>query len=480
MKLDPVARGFIAAGLGVVLLASCTRADIPFLHAAKAPRETPAASTPAPASAGAALPDFSVLVDRYGPAVVNIRVTETARAAALQAPNADDPIQQFFRHLIPVPHSLPMIGTGSGFIVSSDGVILTNAHVVDGASRVIVRLTNGREYKAHVVGADRRSDVAVLKIDARNLPAVRLGDSSEVKVGQWVVAIGSPYGFDNTVTSGILSAKARSLGGDTYVPFLQTDAPVNPGSSGGPLFDLRGDVVGINSQIYSRSGGYQGLSFAIPIEVAVKVKDALLAHGHVDHGRLGITVQRIDQGLADSFGLEAPGGVLVSAVDPNGPGAKAGLKQGDIIQKVNGHDVGASHPLPDVIAELTPGTRVALHVWRNDAPLDINATLGRSQDESMVETAAVARHHDRLGVVARPLTADEQSEVGVRGGLVVTEAGGPAAAAGIGPGDVILGVNGIPVSSVRQLHDRIAGAGKHVALLIRHEDATMYVPIDLG
>ena len=257
-----------------------------------------------------------------------------------------------------------------------DGVILTSAHVVGGASRVIVRLTSGREYKARVIGADKESDVAVLKIDARAPPDGQARDSNEINVGQWVIAIGSPYGFDNTVTAGILSANARTLG-DTYVPFLQTDAPVNPGSSGGPLFDLKGDVIGINPQIYSRSGGYQGLSFAIPIEVAEKVKDQVLAHGHVEHGRLGIAVQRVNQRLADAFQWKNTSGAVVSAVDPNGPAAKAGLEPGDVILALDGRSVGRSNPLPSAVAELAPGTRVKLRVWRHGAPVDFAATLGR-------------------------------------------------------------------------------------------------------
>src|SRR5512143_1499120 len=338
MTFHSIARSLTVAALAAVLATGCSRADLlPLLHlnAGGAAAATPPAVAPADSARTpvAALPDFSALVDKYGPAVVNVRVTEMP-AESKQTPqpprgmSPDDPLWQFFRHFqAPVPNT-PVMGVGSGFIVSPDGMILTNQHVVDNAKTVTVRLTDGREFKAKVVGTDKRSDVAVIKIAATDLPTVTLGDSSKVKVGSWVVAIGSPYGFDNTVTAGIVSAKARSLGEESYVPFLQTDVPLNPGSSGGPLFDLNGDVVGINAQIYSRSGGFQGLSFAIPINIALEVEQQLVKSGHVTYGRLGVTIQAINQSLADSFGLKSPKGVLVSAVEPDSPAAKAGLQPG--------------------------------------------------------------------------------------------------------------------------------------------------------
>src|SRR3569833_646703 len=319
-----------------------------------------------------ALPDFSPLVEKYGPAVVNVEVVEKAQPqSGPQGLSPNDPFYDFFRRFgIPTPdqgqrgNAPPARGAGSGFIVSADGYILTNTHVVGNADEVTVRLTDRREFPAKVVGADERTDVAVIKINAANLPTVKLGDPSKVRPGQWVLAIGSPFGFENSATAGIISATSRSLPSDNYVPFIQTDVAVNPGNSGGPLFNLQGEVIGINSQIFSRTGGYMGLSFAIPIDVAMDVRDQLVKTGHVTRGRIGVTIQSIDGQLADSFGLDRPRGALVTTVIKDGPSAKAGIQPGDVILTVNDHVVETSSELPAVVARIKPGNDANLTVWR--------------------------------------------------------------------------------------------------------------------
>ncbi|MEX3556210.1 MAG: Do family serine endopeptidase, partial [Burkholderia gladioli] len=371
----------------------------------------------------------------------------------------------------------PSTSLGSGFIVSPDGYILTNAHVIDGANVVTVKLTDKREYRAKVIGADKQSDVAVLKIDASGLPTVKIGDPQQSKVGQWVVAIGSPYGFDNTVTSGIISAKSRALPDENYTPFIQTDVPVNPGNSGGPLFNLQGEVIGINSMIFSQTGGFQGLSFAIPINEAIKVKDELVKTGHVSRGRLGVAVQGLDQTLASSFGLQKPDGALVSSVDPKGPAAKAGLQPGDVILSVNGTPVQDSTMLPGQIASLKPGTKADLQIWRDKARKDVTVTLTSLADNQQV---AGNDEQGRLGVAVRQLSPQERAGSSLTHGLVVQQATGPAANAGIQPGDVILAVNGRPVSSPEQLRDAVKNAGNSLALLIQRDDAQIFVPVDLS
>ncbi len=352
-------------------------------------------------------------------------------AAARNLPiDPSDPFYQFFKHFYGgVPGmggdgsggsggaDRSSEGLGSGFIVSPDGYILTNAHVVDGANVVTVKLTDKREYRAKVVGADKQSDVAVLKIDAKNLPTVKIGDPNGSKVGQWVVAIGSPYGFDNTVTSGIISAKSRALPNENYTPFIQTDVPVNPGNSGGPLFNLQGEVIGINSMIYSQTGGFQGLSFAIPINEAIKVKDALVKTGHVDRGRLGVTVQAMNQTLANSFGMKTPQGALVSSVEAGGPAAKAGLQPGDVITALNGVPVTDSTSLPSQVAGLTPGSSAKVQVWRDKGTKDLNVKIGALSDTKVASAggsngdSGAAARDTRLGVAVRPLTPEEKRTV---------------------------------------------------------------------
>jgi len=433
------------------------------------------------------MPDFSSIVAKYGPAVVNISVEGTTKTSGVMSspfPGLDpnDPFYQFFRHFqFQVPQGeVPTRGLGSGFIIAPNGIILTNAHVVAGADEVTVKLTDKREFKAKVLGMDKPTDIAVLRIKADNLPTVRLGDPSQTPVGAWVLAIGSPFGFDNSATAGIVSAKSRSLD-EGYVPFIQTDVAVNPGNSGGPLFNEDGEVIGINSQIYSRSGGYQGLSFAIPINVAMKVEQQIVAHGKVERGLLGVTIQDVNQSLADAFGLKKPVGALISSVQDDGPAAKAHLKPGDVILALNGTKITSSNQLPPLVGSLKPGTVVSLKVWRKGETRDIKVTLGNFNAGKL----ASANDHQsaspaRLGVAVRPLTSQERHEVGVVGGLLIENVSGAAARAGIQPGDVILSLNGQQISSVAQLRTLVAKAGKHVALLIHRNNATIFVPVDLG
>jgi len=459
MRLHPL-RAALAAALIPAFVAGCST------------------STAAPAPVGAAAatqtvvtPDFTRLVREAGPAVVNIQVT---KQAVSQAPvDENDPLYPFFRHFqVPVPEQAPMRGIGSGFIVSPDGYILTNAHVVDGAKEVQVKLTDRREFTAKVVGTDPKSDVALVKIDATGLPVVHIGESKHIKVGQWVAAVGSPFGFENTVTAGIVSATSRALPGDSYVPFIQTDVAVNPGNSGGPLFDVNGNVIGINSQIYSQSGGYMGLSFAIPIDVAMHVEKELQAQGHVTRGRIGVAVQSVNQSLAQSFGLPKPEGALVSSVDENAPAAKAGIKPGDVILAWNGTPIDVSTSLPALVADTPPGKQAQVKVWRDGSERTLGITVGRMPQEktASAETSAPAANTGKLGLAVH----EDES------GIVVDQATGPAAAAGLRPGDTIVAVNNHNVKSVEELKDFVEQAGKHVALLVQREDARHYVPIDLG
>jgi serine protease Do len=481
MKRKSLVASLIAAGL-------IGSAAIGYTAGGNGPLAAPAVTSPpvAESTASSSLPAFGWIAAKYGPAVVNVSVTGTARATdeTPQMPqlSPDDPFYQFFKRFqTPMPRGeVPMHGLGSGFIVSSDGVILTNAHVVDGAKEVQVKLTDRREFPAKVIGVDRQSDVAVIKIDARDLPTVKIGSADDLKVGEWVLAIGSPFGFENTVTQGIVSAKSRSLPSDTYVPFIQTDVPVNPGNSGGPLFNTKGEVVGINSQIFSHSGAYEGLSFAIPIDIATHVQQQIVATGHVTRGHLGVTVQEVTQSLADSFGLKQPEGALVGSVEPGGPAAKAGLRSGDVILKFNGTPVTSSNQLPLQVADLKPGTVANVQVWRHGSTRNLEVTLGTLSDNIVAEAGSATQDHGRLGLSVRPLTPDERQQSGDASGLMVEQASGAAAAAGIQPGDVIIAMNGTPVKSAAQLRELVKRAGKHVALLVQRNAAELYVPLDLS
>jgi serine protease Do len=437
-----------------------------------------------PAGRVTGLPDFSGLVAENGAAVVNISVVQKAQKAGNWADQGegDDPLSQFFHHYqTPNPeHAPPQKGIGSGFIVSADGYVLTNAHVVADASEVTVKLTDRREFVAKVIGVDKRSDVALIKIAATGLPVVHIGDSSRLRPGQWVIAIGSPFGFANSVTAGVVSATARPLD-ENYVPFIQTDAAVNPGNSGGPLFNVDGQVIGINAQIYSRTGGYMGMSFAIPIDLAMNVEHQLLTKGKVSRSRIGVAVQQIDQKLATTFGLGTPHGALISSVDPKGPSEGAGLKPGDVITSVNGHNIDQQFELPTVIAEIPPGNEAHLGIWRDHKAIEVNVKTALLDDEP-VQTARndSVDGGGKLGLALRPLDPKEQQELHTRGRLLVEDVSGPALAAGLQAGDVVLGVNGSGVSSVAELKREVARAGHSVAILVQREDAQLYFPVDIG
>jgi serine protease Do len=345
---------------------------------------------------------------------------------------------------------------------------------------VTVKLSDHREFKAKVLGADRSSDIAVLKIDAHGLPTVQLGDSDQIGVGDYVLAIGEPFGLEETATAGIVSAKGRSLPGEGYVPFIQTDAAVNPGNSGGPLFDANGAVVGINAQIYTTSGGYQGVSFAIPINLAVQVKDQIVKTGKVDHARLGVEVQTLDQSLADSFKLPSPNGALIAKVEPDSAAARAGLKVGDVILKVDGKPIVDAGQLSARIGAEVPGTKSTLDVWRDGKALSMSVTIGSAAAETTADAGGNANAPGRLGLALRPLNPQEREQAGVAGGLVVEEAQGRAAEAGIQPGDVVLSVDGTPVQSVEQLRKMVREHDKQIALLIQRGEVRLFVPVGLG
>ena len=439
------------------------------------------------ASATLQLPDFTTLVERNGAAVVNISTVQKVKTAGTQMPfQPGDPFYEFFRRFQPPgeqqgeSRGQPVMGVGSGFIVSADGYILTNAHVVADATEVTVKLTDKREFKAKVIGSDRRTDVALLKVDASGLPAVTIGDPSRLKVGQWVAAIGSPFGLENTVTAGIVSAKSRSLPDGTYVPFIQTDVAINPGNSGGPLFNLNGEVVGINSQIYSRSGGYMGLSFAIPIDVAMNVSGQLQKTGKASHGRIGVAIQPLTRDLAESFGLDKPRGALVSNVEAGGPADRAGLQSGDILLAINGRDVAESSDVPRMIGEMRPGETAKIKIWRKGAAREVSAVIGEAPADRVASAAPeAAPDSGKLGLALRKFTPEERKEAKFDG-LVVEGATGPAAEAGIRQGDVLLAFNGEKVTSIEQLRKLVEKAKGKAAVLVQRDDARIYVPIRIG
>ncbi|MDB6089513.1 MAG: putative protease Do [Gammaproteobacteria bacterium] len=482
-----------------IALAACSGKSSAQSSRPQIPQAPPPAVSSGAENIVRALPDFSPLVEKYGPAVVNVEVVEksqpTGGAPGGLSPN--DPFYDFFRRFgIPGPDQQqprgaqpPVRGAGSGFIVSADGYILTNTHVVANADEVTVRLTDRREFPAKVIGADERTDVAVIKITASNLPTVKLGDPTKIKPGQWVLAIGSPFGFENSATAGIISATARSLPSDSsYVPFIQTDVAVNPGNSGGPLFNMSGEVIGINSQIFSRTGGYMGVSFAIPIDVARNVEDQLVKTGHVVRGRIGVTIQDVNSQLAESFGLDRPRGALVSSVEKDGPAAKAGLQPGDVILSVNGHPIERYGELSGAIAAMKPGTDATLQVWRGGKQQTVNVKVAELKEQAQTASANPNakpgnRQSDqaaRLGLTVRPLEPQEKAQVKTTGNLVVEEVAGPASAAGVQPGDIILGINGKRVKTVKELQDAATSSGKNVALLIQREEAQIFVPLRIN
>jgi serine protease Do len=459
---------------------------------AAAPADAPAVAgeSPAPALGPVQAPNYRAIVRQWGPAVVGITVDGTRHAEGGETmgeeSGGDERFFQFFRGLpgfqphFAHPENQPFRGQGSGFIVSTDGLILTNAHVVRDAQHVTVKFADRREFDAQVLGADPATDIAVLRVKASGLTPVHFGDPRALQVGDYVLAIGTPFGFDQSATAGIVSAKARSLPGDAYVPFIQTDAAVNPGNSGGPLFDAGGNVVGINAQIYTQTGGYQGLSFAIPIDVALHAKDQIVATGHASHARLGVMIQDLNQSLAESFGLSRPDGALVSSVDTDSPAASGGIKPGDVITQIDGTPIERGSDLSNRIGLKTPGTLVSLKVWRDHALRDVDVKLAAAQAPAQEASAGDGASQGRLGLSLRPLTKDERNSAGVDHGLVVEEVRGPAARAGLQPGDLVLGVNGQPATSIEQLRSVARGPSKSVALLIQRDGQTIFVPLQLG
>ena len=447
------------------------------------------------------LPDFTELVERVGPSVVNIRTLERSSSRGSGGNSGIDPsMEEFFRRFgIPLPggrgtprppgggdEEPQQRGVGSGFILSSDGFVMTNAHVVDGADELIVTLTDKREFKAKVIGADKRTDVAVVKIDATGLPAVKLGDVGRLKVGEWVMAIGSPFGLENSVTAGIVSAKARDTG--DYVPFIQTDVAINPGNSGGPLINLRGEVVGINSQIYSRSGGFMGISFAIPIDEASRVAEQLRASGRVVRGRIGVRIGPVTKEVAESIGLGKPAGALVSSAEAGGPAEKAGVEAGDIITKVDGKAVDRSGDLPRIIGSAKPGSKVVLQVFRRGGYRDISVTVAELEPDAPARAAApdssgpAAASKSALGLTVTELTDAQKRELKLRGGVRVESVEGAGARAGLREGDVILALDNTEISDVKQFMSVAQRVEKSraVSVMVRRGEWVNYLVIRPG
>jgi len=430
------------------------------------------------------LPDFTELVDQVGPSVVNIRTVERSRGASAGG-GPDEQMLEFFRRFgIPLPPNAPRQqrpdrgeeevprGVGSGFIVSADGFVMTNAHVIEGADEVIVTLTDKREFKARIVGSDRRTDVAVVKIEATGLPSVKLGDATRVRVGEWVMAIGSPFGLENTVTAGIVSAKQRDTG--DYLPFIQTDVAINPGNSGGPLINMRGEVIGINSQIYSRSGGFQGISFAIPIDEAVRVADQLRSSGRVTRGRIGVQIGEVNKEVAEAIGLGRPQGALVRGVEAGAPAQKAGIEAGDIILKFDGKAIEKSSDLPRLVGNTKPGSRATVTVLRRGSQRDLSVTVAELEPERPARRTQGQEQRppsgaqvQTLGLTVSELTEALKSELKLRGGVRVEAADGVGARAGLREGDVIVAVGNVEVNNVRDFEQAIARADKSKPIVVQ-------------
>ncbi len=441
------------------------------------------------------LPDFTGLVEQYGAAVVNISTIQTQQISGGQIfpeiPNLpeDSPFYDFFRrHMQPfsAPRKFESRSLGSGFIISKDGYILTNAHVVESANEITVKLNDKREFNAQVIGTDRKTDIALIKIDAKDLPAVTQGDPENLKVGEWVIAIGSPFGFENSVTAGIVSAKGRSLAQENYVPFIQTDVAINPGNSGGPLFNMKGEVVGINSQIYSRTGGFMGLSFAIPINVATEIADQLKEHGKVSRGKIGVMIQEVTEELAESFGLSKATGALVVSVEKGGPADKAGIEVRDIILEFNGKTITNSSDLPRIVGNTKPKTEVPTQVWRKNSTKTFTVLVGEmpieDKNERIQKQGKAPDKSNRLGLALSELTDKQKKQLGLDGGLFVEEVQpGAASRVGIRAGDIILGLNSQDIKNVKQFNhmlDKIS-KGKNIALLIKRGDMTTFITMKL-
>ena len=431
------------------------------------------------------LPDFVQLVEKYGKGVVNISTVREARVVEGADPfGFDERHAEIFRRFgFPFPfgggprQEPERRGTGSGFIISADGLILTNHHVVDGADEIKVRLTDNREFTGKVLGSDAKTDIAVVKIEAKDLPYLTMGNSDELKVGEWVAAVGSPFGLDNTVTSGIVSAKSRKLPSDQYVPFIQTDVAVNPGNSGGPLFNMKGEVVGINSQIFSTSGGFMGLSFAIPSNLAMQIKDQLVKNGKVTRGRIGVVIQSVTQDLAESFGMKAPKGAIVSQVEKDGPAAKAGLQEGDIITAVNGKAIDDSVDMPVIIGSMAPGSIAKLSIIRNNKDMTLDVKVEEAPNESASSNASKTAAANKLGVTVRPLNDEEKAKAETEG-LLVTESTGAARKAGIREGDIIVNVNGVKIKKTDDLA-RVLEKNKNLRVLVQRRDGRIFIPVRL-
>ena len=451
------------------------------------------------------LPDFTELAEKHGQEVVNISVTQTMHGgggqAAMPFPGMpdDEDIPEFFKRFgIPGMPGMPGQGDpnggqdyksqslGSGFIIGADGYILTNAHVVNDADEVLVKLFDKREFKAKIIGVDKRTDVALIKIDATNLPKANIGDPAALKVGEWVAAIGSPFGLENTMTAGIVSAKGRALPQENFVPFIQTDVAINPGNSGGPLYNLRGEVVGINSQIYSRSGGSMGLSFSIPIDVAIDVSNQLKANGKITRGWLGVAIQELTKELAESFGMKNNNGALIAGVEKSGPAEKGGLLAGDVITKFDGKAITTSGDLPRVVGATKPGKTVPVEILRKGTVKTINIAVGETpndpNDAAPAAKPAPKAEANKIGLTLKELTPAQKKKLNGKNGLLVIDSTGAAAQAGIRRGDVILGLNNSESQSVELFNKQInsVAAGKTVAVLVLRGESTLYVPIKVS
>jgi serine protease Do len=513
---------FMAAALAACLPCAISTA---FAAASVVPTAPPAPAAP---GGSASLPDFTGLVDKVGPSVVNIRTTSrvssTSDLKGLPPGMDNGDMSEFFRRFfgIPMPGTTPRggnggnggggdsdqdggsggnraappdsgqdspdsseqnSGVGSGFILSADGYVMTNAHVVDDADTIYVTLTDKREFKAKLIGVDERTDVAVVKIQATSLPAITIGDSNKVRVGEWVVAIGSPFGLDNTVTAGIVSAKGRDTG--DYLPFIQTDVAVNPGNSGGPLINMAGEVIGINSQIYSRTGGFMGISFAIPIDEAIRVADQLKTTGKVVRGRIAVAIGEVTKEVADSLGLPKAQGALVSSVEPGGPADKAGIQPGDIILKYSGHDVVTATDLPRMVGDTKPGTKTSITVWRKGESHDLSITIAEMQPDKVAKAepkkapVPKERPSNALGIAVSDIPADQKKALKVTNGVVVDAVEGPAARAGFQKGDIVLRVGDTDITSAKQFEAVVQNVdpSKMVAVLVRRGDNTQFVPL---
>jgi len=527
MTIFPLRKWYAALVLAACLpfaphMASAAATNLPANTPANPPANAPANSpAKSPATAPANLPDFTGLVDKVGPSVVNIRTTTrvSAEPGGNVAPGMDNgDMSEFFRRFFgiplpqgPSPHggqggqggqgsqggqggdqdqpppdngdSEQSSSVGSGFILSSDGYVMTNAHVVDDADTIYVTLTDKREFKAKLIGSDERTDVAVVKIQATDLPAITIGDSNKVRVGEWVVAIGSPFGLENTVTAGIVSAKGRDTG--DYLPFIQTDVAVNPGNSGGPLINMQGEVIGINSQIYSRTGGFMGISFAIPIDEAMRVADQLERSGRVTRGRIAVAIGEVTKDVADSLGLPRAAGALVSNVEPGGPADKAGIQPGDIILKFGGHSVDTATDLPRMVGDTKPGTKTTVTVWRKGQTRELSITVTEMKNEKAAKTPEnappkpTARASNPLGLAVVDIPSAELAQMKLKNGVRVDSIEGPAARAGLQKGDIVLRVGDTDITGAKQFQAVTAHLDpqKAVALLVRRGENTQYVPL---